>query len=734
MPPPSYPHRHLLLTNLLDEQSACTGKHAFKVKNDVTPKQLQLDPLNEIRSVKLDTLLLSGWAVSRSLGKEADRDVLHHADNLRLKRTDFDVLGRVGEGQFGSVDAVRCRLDGKVYAMKTIEKTMVLRAGSQLSLPVERHLHLLSHRSAQFSFSTPPIPQLVTAFQSPTSLHLVTTYAACGSLWDRLCEVSPEADFGTLRDTSMQDEGTGRLEEREVLWWAAQMVSAIQWVHSMGFCHRDVKPHNFLLLPNARLLLTDFGSSVPLVNLPGTSPSSSRPASILKHYCALPAGTPDYVAPEILSFAEEAITNAAQSAFGDEEDGDRTIRPSFMEGDRNVEMGYDASVDWWSLGVTLYEMAVGKAPFWAPSIGETYSKITRCEHSLRFPASPMLTDEFKQLMRGLLVPAARRIARNGCWEIHSHPIFEGVEWNSVGKTRPPSWLSSPDAIDLATLAVSFHQPSSFKTEDSTNDITFDHFFEKSSPGLTSKTIPAALETDPQGQPVCNHPPWERWVGWSWDPPPDFFGHETPSPLAPQPPLAALPHRARSVPLPRDLMTPLRPSHLASTTPGIFRSGSIPRTAPRTVARTRPVSERQGFRELLVCVQQSARKKAAKNGDSISSLGSNGEVALLNGRWGDVKEVPPTPTPRSRDVTTNTSQTASLTSVASKRKIVPKSSKVIQSRIPGSRPRLHGEDSPPVRLEGRSLEALETWHQSLENGLDGLEHRLAKLVADLGRDS
>lgn len=55
--------------------------------------------------------------------------VLRHADNLRLSKTDFEVLGRVGEGQFGLVDAVRCKLDGKVYAMKTIEKSMVLRAG-----------------------------------------------------------------------------------------------------------------------------------------------------------------------------------------------------------------------------------------------------------------------------------------------------------------------------------------------------------------------------------------------------------------------------------------------------------------------------------------------------------------------------------------------------------------------------------------------------------------------------
>lgn len=130
------------------------------------------------------------------------------------------------------VDAVRCRLDGKVYAMKTIERNMVIRAGSvswgfgaeltlqQLTLSVERHIHTLASSSS-------PAPAFAASFQSPTSLHLLTSFAPCGSLWDRLCEMLPVPGLDT-----------GRMEEEEVAWWAKQMVSAITWLHGAGYCHR----------------------------------------------------------------------------------------------------------------------------------------------------------------------------------------------------------------------------------------------------------------------------------------------------------------------------------------------------------------------------------------------------------------------------------------------------------------------------------------------------------------
>lgn len=114
----------------------------------------------------------------------------------------------------------------------------------------------------------------------------------------------------------------------------------------------DIKPHNCLLHANGVLWLTDFGSSAPLL-----------PSFCLhKSACLLPCGTADYIAPEILAFAEQAFLDAMS------DDPDKTIKPG---------EGYSALCDWWSLGAVVYELVIGTAPFWAKRVEETYQRIMR---------------------------------------------------------------------------------------------------------------------------------------------------------------------------------------------------------------------------------------------------------------------------------------------------------------------------------------------------------------------
>ena len=180
-------------------------------------------------------------------------------------------------------------------------------------------------------------------------------------------------DGGNLWDVLESSPLDGRISEKDIMWWAPQIVSAIHWCHTQGFVHRfvsvtakdlsylvsrDVKPHNFVLDSNAHLRLIDFGTAAPLL-----SPEPDGTRFLPRNYCLVPCGTCDYISPEILQAHERALLAL-------EFEGESRMLPTGDE--RDI---YGLETDWWSMGSMLYEMAYGVTPFFAEDIKRTYLKI-----------------------------------------------------------------------------------------------------------------------------------------------------------------------------------------------------------------------------------------------------------------------------------------------------------------------------------------------------------------------
>lgn len=261
----------------------------------------------------------------------------------KISIADFDLLKILGRGSFGKVMLVKKRDDpeGKLYAMKTLRKAELVKRNQVAHTSTERFI--LQHISSPF------LVCLFYAFQSTDKLYMVLDYIPGGEL------------FFWLKKEKRFSESRCRL-------YTAEIILAIEALHSNNIVYRDLKPENIMLCAKGHIKLTDFG-------LAKSNIFSSGPEEGTKTFC----GTPEYLAPEIIE-----------------------------------NKGHGKAVDWWALGTLLYEMLTGLPPFYDSNVQKMYHKILH--EPLRFPRGNqdgsnsnssnrnniVLSEEVKLLLTGLL--------------------------------------------------------------------------------------------------------------------------------------------------------------------------------------------------------------------------------------------------------------------------------------------------------------------------------------------
>ncbi|KAI8610619.1 kinase-like domain-containing protein [Chytriomyces sp. MP71] len=292
----------------------------------------------------------------------------------------FDLLRSIGKGAFGKVKIVQHKQLKEKFALKYINKEQCIKMKAVDNIIQERKLLEVVH--------CPFVCNLQFAFQDDEHMFMVMDLKLGGDM------------------RFLLTNNGGKLPEKWVQFYVAEIALALMYLHSKNVVHRDLKPDNILLDEKGHACLTDFNIS--------TYWKEGKSLHAV-------AGSLVYMAPEILE----------------------------------QKAGYTYTIDWWSLGVIHYEMICGKRPFRAKKNDELKKLII--SGPLEWPSDGeiMISDDCKDMIRGFLTrPACDRLGAKesgGDTRINTHPWFIDIDW---------------DGMEQQTLAAPYvPDPSKFNFDD-----------------------------------------------------------------------------------------------------------------------------------------------------------------------------------------------------------------------------------------------------------------------------
>nr|AML77584.1 putative LOV domain-containing protein [Masdevallia yungasensis] len=337
----------------------------------------------------------SSWkAIEKITGK---------GEQISLKH--FRPIKPLGCGDTGSVHLVELEGTNELFAMKAMDKAVMMNRNKVHRVCIEREIYsLLDH---------PFLPTLYASFQTTTHVCLITDFC-------------PGGEFFALLDRQPMKI----IKEEAARFYAAEVIVGLEYLHCLGIIYRDLKPENILVQGDGHIMLTDFDLSFltycKAQVIKHAAPTRRRSKDLPPIFIAEPStqsnsfvGTEEYIAPEI-------ITGAAHSS----------------------------AIDWWALGILLYEMLYGRSPFRGKNRQKTFANILYKD--LTFPSSIPVSLAARQLINGLLRrdPVNRLGSNIGANEIKQHPFFRDINWPlircmSIPELDAPLQLTSKETNSKA---------------------------------------------------------------------------------------------------------------------------------------------------------------------------------------------------------------------------------------------------------------------------------------------
>ena len=361
----------------------------------------------------------------RTISKSLEKDKIKQAKTIKTIQTDmtsrlstssttkktsledFSIIKLLGTGSYAKVVLAKHNINGKLYALKKINKNMLNNFEKQHEAHIEK--------------------QCLAELQNNNILKLNKTFQDKKNLYFIL-EFCSNKDLGFLLNK------LGKLDYNLAQYFSAQIISAISYMHKQGIYHRDLKPENIGIDKYFHLKIFDFATAVKfnkyfdkkimrfidlnkdeeIIIKEKIKKNEIGENNIIKlnnHNILLLSrlfvGTPEYVSPEVLEHNYENI---------------------------------GPSVDIWAFGIILYLFFFGKTPFKGKNEEETLDNIKNIKYNFEEDDKNNISEEAKDLISKILIKdPCKRIGYNSYDynEIKNHPFFKGINFDNLEKEQKP---------------------------------------------------------------------------------------------------------------------------------------------------------------------------------------------------------------------------------------------------------------------------------------------------------
>ncbi|XP_040993093.1 serine/threonine-protein kinase OXI1-like [Juglans microcarpa x Juglans regia] len=353
-------------------------------------------------------------------------ELIHEHQIPALDFQDLHVISALGRGAKGVVFLAKDKAsDKQLLALKVVSKALIEKKGKDRG----EYKRICFEQQVLHRFRHPLLPRLRGVLATQNVVAYAMDYCPGGNLH------------------SLRKRQTEKMFSDDVIrFYAAELVLALEYLHSLGIAYRDLKPENVMIQDNGHIMLIDFDLSTRLsTKTPRSSPNPSsvpKPHQVnKKRFSPLHRWCNSGISPDESASAGEVRVNSGKSECDSEEKcnsfvgTEEYVAPEIVSG-----KGHDFAVDWWSLGVLLYEMLYGMTPFKGSNRKETFYRILSKEPELTGETTPL-----RDLIAKLLEKdPKKRIELVG---IKGHDFFEGVEWDDVPQMERPPFIPENESED-----------------------------------------------------------------------------------------------------------------------------------------------------------------------------------------------------------------------------------------------------------------------------------------------